>query len=401
MTLRWLFLGATACLVLLLTLAPTSSQPESLGRCLLCNPRLLADGIANIGLFVPFGLALGLLGASATAAVAVGGLLSGVIELVQSSVPGRDGTLIDFVANTMGAGIGAWAVHLVRRSVMAPAAGRDWLALIGAGAACVAWIATGSLMAPSWSPSDYWGQWTPVLESLEPYQGEILAATVGEMSVASHRVGDSARLRAALSARAPVQVDLLVGPPPTRVSSIFSIADAEAERVLLVGASRRDLVFGYRMRAADWRLDQPDLRLAGAFDAVAPGHRTTILIARRAHDYCVRVGQDETCGVGLGAGDGWSLLLSARGFPPAWRVRLGFLWMAALAAPAGFFASGRRRTILAVTAMIACLLLLPALTEVRPTRLHEWGGVLAGLGSGALLARVIGRRPRAVTSLEP
>jgi len=391
MTLRWLVAAAAAGLVLLLTLTPSGSSPEGVGRCMLCNPRLMADVADNVALFVPFGLSLSLLGLSAAVAAALGASLSGVIELLQSWVPGRDATLVDFVANTIGAGLGAWAMPSVQRWRSAPVA-HDGRSLIAAALACMTWIATGALIAPSWTASDYWGQWTPVLDSIEPYKGKVLAARVGEMAVPSHRISDSAGLRATLAARAPVRVEVLIGPPPIRVSSIFNIADAEARRVLLVGASGHDLIIRYRSRAADWTLDQPALRIAGALERLAPGDRTTIVITRRTDDYCARVGEEETCGLGFGAGDGWSLLLSSVRIPPDWRVRLGFLWMSALVAPVGFFARGDRRTTIALAAIVACLLWLPGITELRPTRIYEWVGVAAGLAGAALLARAVRQR---------
>jgi hypothetical protein len=69
--------------------------------------RWLADGILNLLLFVPFGLAAGWNSRSTWIAVLCGLIFSAAIELAQTLVPGRDPALSDIVFNTLGTLIGA------------------------------------------------------------------------------------------------------------------------------------------------------------------------------------------------------------------------------------------------------------------------------------------------------
>lgn len=68
--------------------------------------RWLADGILNLFLFVPVGLAVGWNSRSFTASVLFGLLLSIFIELAQMAVPGRDPGLGDILFNALGATVG-------------------------------------------------------------------------------------------------------------------------------------------------------------------------------------------------------------------------------------------------------------------------------------------------------
>lgn len=94
--------------ILTLTLAPVGNRPPlpfsfdiAVGR------RWLADGILNLFLFVPVGLAVGWNSRSFTAPVLFGLLLSIFIELAQMVVPGRDPGLGDILFNALGATVGA------------------------------------------------------------------------------------------------------------------------------------------------------------------------------------------------------------------------------------------------------------------------------------------------------
>ena len=94
--------------ILVLTLLPSGSGPPfpfsydlGVGR------RWLADGILNLCLFVPLGLALGWNSRSRWTAIFSGFLLSTLVEMAQSFVPGRDPALSDIVFNTLGTIVGA------------------------------------------------------------------------------------------------------------------------------------------------------------------------------------------------------------------------------------------------------------------------------------------------------
>jgi VanZ like family len=383
--LRWGAFAAALALVIVATLLPTGYHTYGFARCIFCNPRTFADSLVNIGLFFPIGITLRLLGLGPFAAAGLGALLSSGIEIAQLWVPGRDATLSDIITNTAGTALSALGFDLFRRALVPSSAASERLALGAAITASFVFWTTGYLLRPSLPASEYWGQWTPRLGSLEPYHGQVNAVTVGDMAVEPHRVPDSAGLRARLVAGQPIRVDVTTGPPPSRLSSIFSIADVDSRRVLLVGAVGEDLALRYRTRAADWYFDQPDIRSPRAFTGLDPGSRTTIDVRKADKGYCVRVGAGDACDLGYGLGDGWSLLVSSSVFTTGMRSLMQALWMAAVVAPVGYWARRGPLSGLALAVLAICLFGLPWITELLPTRPQEWMGVVLGLGTGGML----------------
>jgi len=111
------------------TLLPSRSQPlRSFSFCLTCDFRWLADGVANVGLFLPFGLAAGWRARSSWRVVLAGGLLSTTIELLQMAIPGRDPSLRDIIANTAGSALGALLAYRPRAWLTPTARHASWLA---------------------------------------------------------------------------------------------------------------------------------------------------------------------------------------------------------------------------------------------------------------------------------
>ena len=105
---RALAVTGSVLVILLLTLLPSGSGPSlpfsyQLGG----ERRWLADGILNLCLFVPLGMALGWNSRSTWIVVLCGLLLSTAIEITQIFVPGRDPALSDIVFNTLGTIVGA------------------------------------------------------------------------------------------------------------------------------------------------------------------------------------------------------------------------------------------------------------------------------------------------------
>lgn len=384
---RWAVLAGVLALVLSVTLLPAGTQTApGFARCIFCNPRMVSDSILNTALFLPVGLALRLVGLGPLLAAGVGLLLSAGIEVGQLWVPGRDPSASDIITNGAGAVLGAVSLRLFAAGVAPPRSTAVRLGVAAALCTCALWSATGWLVVPSMSAAEYWGQWTPRFGSLEPYGGTVTAASIGRIPVPSHQVANPATLRRQLVDQAPIEVALTAGPPPRRLSPIFSVADAESRRILLVGAAGEDLVYRYRTRAADWHFDQPDLRSPSAFAQVAPGTTTTVTIRKQAKGLCASVGGRTTCDLGFGPGDGWSLLISSSAVPSGMRAILQALWMAAVVAPAGYWARRGVGSVVAVALLAAWLLALPWFTDLLPTRAQEWGGAVVGYMGAALVA---------------
>lgn len=104
-------LAASVLLIAMATLVSQGSGDASgmTDKCLGCAPVNVPDAIANVVLFVPFGVVLRLLTRRTMVVIATAFALTVAIELVQWSglVSGRHASFIDVVANTLGAAGGA------------------------------------------------------------------------------------------------------------------------------------------------------------------------------------------------------------------------------------------------------------------------------------------------------
>ena len=144
--------AAILLVILVVTISPAGNRPPlpfsfEVG----VGSRWLSDGILNLCLFVPLGMALGWKARSPTKAVFCGLLLSTIVELAQMRIPGRDPALSDILANTIGTAVGA-LIGLRPNAWLAPDA-RDTAALtaLGVGAATLVMVLTAVLAAPEGS----------------------------------------------------------------------------------------------------------------------------------------------------------------------------------------------------------------------------------------------------------
>jgi hypothetical protein len=141
--------AAVLVVILVITLTPAGNGPPlQFSFALGTGNRWLADGILNLCLFVPFGLALGWKARSPAKAVVCGLLLSTFVELAQMWIPGRDPSLSDIIANTIGTTVGA-LTGLRPSAWLAPDA-RSSVALtaLGVAAATLVMTLTAVLAAP-------------------------------------------------------------------------------------------------------------------------------------------------------------------------------------------------------------------------------------------------------------
>ena len=92
--------------------------------CLACGGLWLTDGISNVVLFAPFGLALGGLGVRWRGVLLLSAGFSLGVEYLQSIgvPPARSAAWADVVANAAGGLVGGWV--LTRRRWLFPASGR-------------------------------------------------------------------------------------------------------------------------------------------------------------------------------------------------------------------------------------------------------------------------------------
>jgi len=125
--------------------------------CVLCSRAAVADGLANLTLFLPLGAALELVGCRRHRAFLSAAGLSLCVELAQFLVPGRDPSLSDVIFNTLGAAVGGGIVRLAPRWVYprTPVASR--LSLLAALATAVVFAATDFLLTVSLPDTTYFG----------------------------------------------------------------------------------------------------------------------------------------------------------------------------------------------------------------------------------------------------
>ena len=106
-TRRGAWIAAVGCSALILV-ATLSPEPEA--AWVGCHwPWCLFDFAQNLVLFAPLGASLFLATRCHTKSIAVGAALSLAVELLQLHViRGRDASLIDWIANTIGTAAGTW-----------------------------------------------------------------------------------------------------------------------------------------------------------------------------------------------------------------------------------------------------------------------------------------------------
>ncbi|MFO0271841.1 MAG: VanZ family protein [Gemmatimonadota bacterium] len=99
----------SAALIAAVTLTPQWGDASQPLWCITCG-RWLQDGVDNVVLFVPLGVALALSGWHPVAALAIGFVGSSGIEVAQHyAVPGRDTSILDVLTNATGTWLGAAA----------------------------------------------------------------------------------------------------------------------------------------------------------------------------------------------------------------------------------------------------------------------------------------------------
>ncbi|HNB54409.1 MAG TPA: VanZ family protein [Anaerolineales bacterium] len=112
------FLGYVTLVILLLTLNPFYIiRPEEFH---IAWTATRGDQLANVLLFLPIGFLLRLTGGKRRGAIVIGAAISLGIETVQLFMPARTTSIIDFLYNTLGAGMGAFLYDWVATRTAIP-----------------------------------------------------------------------------------------------------------------------------------------------------------------------------------------------------------------------------------------------------------------------------------------
>ncbi len=387
---------ATIALAVLAILAATlfpSSESEAPGwvSCWVCGKRGVADIILNVVLFMPLGAALTLTGVRPWRIWLLGALFSAGIEYTQLFIPGRESSVADVISNSTGALAGCVVALVLARTVRDTKRPSPLYAVATSGLVLGVITGTGILLQPAFPASTYFGQLTPALAGLEWYRGQVLEVSLDGVPLPSKRLADSPRIRQLLSAGGTLRVRALARPTATALAPLFRIADNRRREILLLGPDWDDLVFRYRPRAASWRLDRPDLRLAGAMRSVTRGDTLDVAVWRNGHGYCLTLNAAGSCHLGFTVGDGWALLMYPEALPPWLRTLLGIGWAAGLLLPVGYWSGSRWGLVVGVgTTILGLAIVAPAiglLTTPVPVSAGAAFGFVAGAGGRELLIR--------------
>jgi len=391
--------------LLVVTLLPGSAE-ERVRRvpwlCLLCGSRGAADAILNVVLFTPLGAHGCVRGWSTRRVLLVALALSAGIEALQTLIPGRYPTLADVWWNAAGAvvGIHAWRI-VARRLDASPTATRDFAAPAAA-VLCLLILASGALAGPYRPERErFWAQWTPTLGSYRRYDGTVLAATLNGRPFPRSWFPSDRDARAELSGEWRVRASITAGRHLDRIAPILTVYDDRQQQVMLLGVVGDELVMRELLRAGAVGMDQPDLRLPGAFEGVLPGDTVEVGIWRRADDVCLTGPSRERCGLGVSLGRTWSLLLYPEGLAQPARRASDAAWLFVLLLPVGFLATTVERVLRCGGLVAGSALLAVLATDLTLGWVPALLAGLLGLGAGFITAERLSRGDARFTPRRP
>jgi hypothetical protein len=392
--------------ILLATLTPVPGTPVTANFwCIACGELGALDVTANIVMFVPLGLALGLATGRRWPSVLACVAVTLAIELLQVRVVvGRDASVSDLLANSLGGWIGV-ELALRHRPVIRPSApAAAWLA--GAAAAMFAAVCalTSFGLEPAAIPRSLWIQWAPPRPSYEPFTGRVLAFDVDGIDLPLGFPPASSGLDR-----------LLAGPQWQATTTISTehleprrsvIARIAEEYTVLVSVEQAglDVVCRQKTRSSDFRFRSPKVTVR---DGLAAGDETVSvmkLACARRHAWLVAGADGREARLRLSPALGWYLMSPFDLTITTTEAWVGLLWLLGLSFPAGYWAGfvrghdagGRRRVWLVTTtigvASLAGLSLVPGLTETSTANALEWTAAVTGVLLGVVVGRAVARR---------
>jgi hypothetical protein len=386
-------LTVSTVLVMLATLGPADSTGAGPVCPFVCGPRGVADYLANLVLFLPFGASLGVLGLRGRRILIAGLLCSLAIEAAQLwMVSGRDANAADVVSNSLGAVLGGLIGGSWRQWLLpAREAAARYLALAAAGLAVVI-VLTGLLGSPAPAGGEHELRIRARGSAYEPYPGFVGVPRVGEIVVPmGASVPDTAWTL--LRGGVPLRVEIEPVPRAGGLRHILSLS-AGSEDALFLAAAGDDLLLRYRTRAAGLWLDQPTMRLSGALTDAASGRLLEVSVVAGRSGYCIGAGRGRSCSE-VTVASGW-MLVSGAVYPTPWvRDVLSRTWLTLLVFPLGLWT---RRTSRSLLLLIAAAILIAAAPSVLPFAalgVEEAAAGVAGWLAGVLAHRLTARgQPR-------
>jgi len=262
---------ATALALALILLTTLRAEPSQLDRaaetawsCVVCGEAGVTDVLLNLLLFVPFGMGLRALGLRWWHTALVAGGVTLAIEATQATVlAGRDASLGDVIANTIG-GLLGWWLWGTRDRLRAPSPRRARvLAAALLLVASATWLLTAWGLEPEGSSDGPWvGQRTRVWSGHDPFPGALGLATISDIEIPD----DPLISRPVLSRGFTLSMLLMRSDSttPTKPVSILRVVDRRGRLQLSVAQREENLLVSSRVRASRWRVRTPTWRFEHA-----------------------------------------------------------------------------------------------------------------------------------------
>lgn len=381
-------------LVLAVTLRAAPTQAHRIGEtpwsCLVCGEAGLTDVLLNLLLFLPFGPLARARGWRLLPFGLAALLLTLGIEGLQETLhAGRDASLGDVVANTLGAVAGWWVAPWLARlaSPPPPLARRAAAGALVLG--IVVWWLSALAVTPRFSDAlPFTGQHLRVWGGHDPFPGTLERASINGVEIPN----DPLAVRPADTMTTLVLEVTRADPrTPTRPVTIVRVVDAARRTQLAVGQRGEDLLVQLRTRGSGWRLRTPVWRFPEAMTIPAgvPWRFTWTVERDRLALASGPVGAPplRTTFAPRSIGLGWAFLHPfgppVEADAPWWTA----LWLGGWFALLGWFAGAAgRRTAITCFALGAGAFLLVAWLSGLPVRKDELLAALVAFLAAAVAA---------------
>ena len=393
----WLVLIAYA------TLQPTQAVVLTPTFCIFCGPIGGVDFVLNVVIFVPLGMTIRWATGRWTIALIAGAITTLIIEVLQARlIAGRDASLGDLVANTLGTLIGAWvAMELFRWLNAGAVAARRYAAIFGIIMAAV-FLASTWLLQPVRTQLWQLVRWTPQPPNSDLFQGTVFAVDLNGRPIADGvLVSPTEAYDTALHSLA-VRATVSANPPLTRRPAVIVRGANYLEQGFSLSQSGTRATFRTHLVAVRLKLRAIPVGLDSAFSLSTSGTvgRVTLeaianprmmLVRRLPPNGELSVTLQRTVGLAWAFFMPWDLALGPRWWPA------NALWLGTLLLPVSFFTvrslsapkGNPARTIAwwPLTLVLVVLVATP-ITGLSGLGIGEWFGVASGIVAGMILERV-------------
>ena len=401
--------------VLVATLTPAPPVTETPPFwCVACGESGGLDVLNNVVMFVPLGFAFALATDRRWRSVLACVAVTAFVESMQVRiVTGRDASLSDLLANSLGGVIGVELA--MRRDFLLRPRPRAASRLVAVGGALFGMVTalTSLGLLPAAVPRSLWVQWTPDRASFDPFTGQLVDFTLDGIDLPRRfyppkSLGVDSVLRGR-SWRATATV-ITTNLKPGRAV----IARIAEEFTVLVSVEQAgwDLACQQKTRSGDFRFRSPKIALRDALlpSGEASGMPLRLTCARAGSSF-VSAADGRQEALRLSPSLGWMLVFPLNAAIRPSLTWIGAIWLMVLAFPAGYWTgftrggevggnprvSGAGTHIALLSILLALLLglvVVPLLAGTAPGAWWEWMGAAAGLAAGALTARALTRWSR-------